>query len=207
MALASLAAALGTLAAPRDARASTSSAELVQQARAHERAKEDDLATRRYNEAIQLDPGDGDAYLGLGALRLRMGDARESERVFTVALARIPTLRAAMGGRARARWAMGMRETAEREMQDYATTSDGDVAALRELAAWYGEDGYAPAQLAAWRMMQSIASQRSDGALAREARTMVRALQILVGPADPGTSPAAGDATRKLIASVARRGG
>ena len=91
-------------------------------------------------------------------------------------------------------------------MQEYATTSDGDVAALRELAAWYGEDGFAPAQLATWRMVQSIASQRGDGALGREARTMVRALQILVGPADPGTSPAAGDATRKLIANVAKRG-
>jgi tetratricopeptide (TPR) repeat protein len=210
VARASLAIALATViaeSAARRAEASESSAELVHQARAHERAREDDLAARRYNEAIQLDQSDGEAYLGLGMLRLRMGDLREAERVFTVALVRIPTLRAAMGGRARARWAMGMRETAEREMQEYATASEGDVAALRELAAWYGEDGFAPAQLATWRMVQSIALQHGDGALAREARTMVRALQIVVGPADPVTSPAAMDPTRKLIASVAKRGG
>jgi hypothetical protein len=59
----------------------SSALELVQSARAHERAHEEDLALRRYMEALSLDPTCEEAYLGLGSLRARRGDLRESERV------------------------------------------------------------------------------------------------------------------------------
>ena len=46
---------------PGAARASDASVELVREARAHESAHEDDVAARRYIEAIEIDPTNGDA--------------------------------------------------------------------------------------------------------------------------------------------------
>ncbi len=183
--------------------ASSSVDELVRQARAHEAAREDDIAARRYMEALTLDPASEDAWLGLGALRLRMGEAAEAERVFASALARVPTMHRAMQGRARARWALGRHGEAEADLSTVAR-EDGDVAALRELAGWYAADGRTPGQLAAWRLILSLAQ---DEATQKEARRMVRALVILVDGADPASSPADPDATRRGLASVARRGG
>src|SRR5258706_3635607 len=98
------------LAAPSVHAASSSAAELVREARAQEAGREDELAIRRYSEALSLDPTCGDAYLGLGALRLRLGDAREAERVYSVALAHLPSLATALVGRAEARRALGFRD-------------------------------------------------------------------------------------------------
>src|SRR5262249_41928699 len=84
------------LAAAHAPAATSSAAELVREARAHEAAREDELAIRRYSEALSIDPTYGDAYLGLGALRLRRGDAREAERVYSVALAHLPALTTAL---------------------------------------------------------------------------------------------------------------
>src|SRR3954470_18338122 len=81
--------------------ASASSAvELVKIARAHEAARQEDLAVRRYMEALSLDPTCEDAYLGLGSLRTRRGDLREADRVYSVALEHLPQLRAARMARA-----------------------------------------------------------------------------------------------------------
>jgi tetratricopeptide (TPR) repeat protein len=186
--------------------------ELVRQAREHESARRDDLAARRYTEALGLDPTCEEAYLGLGQLRARTGDAREAERVYSVALEHAPQLRAALAGRARARRAMGARDAAEMDLEAYLAT-ERDVAAMRELAAWYGEDGRTAAQLAAWRRILAGAAAAGDAALGHEARTMVRALQIMVGPADPVVSPPEapegvrerGD--RRAMAAIARRAG
>src|ERR1700722_5755809 len=69
---------------------STSSAEeLLREAREHEARQDDFVAIRRYTEALALDPLLGDAYLGLGALRLRRGDPREAVRVYDVALSHL----------------------------------------------------------------------------------------------------------------------
>jgi tetratricopeptide (TPR) repeat protein len=198
--------ALALLASTPFARASASSAALVEQARAHERVHEDEIAVRRYSEAIRLDPSDGDAYLGLGALRLRTGDAREAERVYTALLQNVPSLHKAKAGLARAHRAMGLREQAAEEMLEYATQHD-DVSALRELAEWQKQDERPPALLATWRAVLAIALRKDDATLAREARTMVRALQILVAPADPATSPIDPNATRAAIAQIAKRRG
>jgi tetratricopeptide (TPR) repeat protein len=183
-----------------------SAEELLREAREHEARKDDFVAIRRYMEAIALDPTLGSAYLGLGALRLRRGDPREAERVYEVALSRLPALGLALIGRAEARWALGDHAAAEADLEAYARTAD-DPGALRELAGWYAQESRAPAQLAVWRRIHFLASARNDPALEHEARTMVRALQILVGAADPATRPMVADPVRRGIARVAARGG
>ncbi|MGH7298667.1 MAG: hypothetical protein ACRELB_27245, partial [Polyangiaceae bacterium] len=65
---------LGLCLLARGASATESSEELVRQARAHETAHEEDLAVRRYMEALELDPTTEAAWLGLVALRLRLGE-------------------------------------------------------------------------------------------------------------------------------------
>jgi tetratricopeptide (TPR) repeat protein len=167
---------------------------------------EDDVAVRRYMEALSVDATSTDAWMGLGALRMKLGDAPEAERVYAAALQRVPSLHAALAGRARALWAMGRRGEAEDALDVYATL-ENDAAALRELANWYGSEGRTPAQLATWRRLLARASRGEDEAAAREARRMVRALVILVDGADPAASPAQPDATRRALASIARRGG
>jgi hypothetical protein len=137
---------------------------------------------------------------------MRRGDAREAERVYSVAIAHLPTLASALVGRAEARWALGFRDEAERDLEEYAHAHE-EPAPLRLLATWYGEDGRAPAQLAAWRRMRALAIRSGDAALEREAKTMVRALQILVDRADPAIAPFDESAVRRGIAAIARRGG
>ncbi len=186
-------------------RAVSSVKELVREARAHVDVHEDDLALRRYAEALSLDPTCEEAYLGLGELRTRQGDAREAERVYSVALEHVPTSRPALAGRARARRSLGQRDLAEHDLDAYATAEE-DPAAMRELAGWFGEDDRTPSQLAAWRWLLNLGARRGDAQLVREARTMVRALQILVGPVDPVTAPS-DDPVRRGLSAIARRGG
>jgi tetratricopeptide (TPR) repeat protein len=176
------------------------------EAKAHEAAHEEDVAIRRYSEALALDPTYEPAYLGLGELRARRGDAREAERVYSVALEHVPLLRVALVGRARARRVQGARLDADLDLERYLMTEE-DVEELRELARWYGEEGRTAAQLSVWRRALAVSARTSDARLAHEAQTMVRALQILVGPADPVTMPPNGDATRRAIAAIAKRSG
>jgi tetratricopeptide (TPR) repeat protein len=193
--------------APKLAHASVSSDELVRQARAHEAQHDDDVAVKRYSEALRLEPTSGDAYLGLGALRLRHGDFREAERVYAVAIEQVAGLRLAIAGLARARWGLGRHADAEGAMETYLVAEPADVDALREIAQWYRADARPPAQLSAWRRILVLATASSDAARMHEARSTVRALQILVGPADPAASPVAPTPARAAIARVARRGG
>jgi tetratricopeptide (TPR) repeat protein len=201
--LVALLVALAGLLAVRIARASSSGDELVRQAQAHEAAHEDEVAVRRYMDALTIDPTHEEAWLGLGALRLRLGEPAEAERVFQAALLRLPTLHRALLGRAHARWALGRHADAEVDLETFANM-DASVDALRELAGWYGSDGRAPAQLATWRRLLAMAN---DDPSQREAHRMVRALVLLVDGADPASSPIGPDATRRALASIVRRGG
>jgi tetratricopeptide (TPR) repeat protein len=185
---------------------SSSAEELVRQALAHEAAHEDDVAIRRYMEALTIEPTNANAWMGLGALRMKMGDAAEAERVWSSALDHVPSLHRALELRARARWALGLRRQAEADLDAYATM-EGSAASLRELAEWYGMDGRTPAQLATWRRLLAVALEQGDVVAEHEARRMVRALIILVDGADPASSPAQPDATRRALASIAKRGG
>ena len=195
----------GTSVAARPA-AAGSADELVRQARAHEASRDDDVAVRRYVEALEVDPTSADAWLGLGALRLRLTDAAEAERVYAAALDRIPTLTRALEGRAHARWTLGKHADAESDLARYAEAED-DPAAWRELATWYGADGRTPAQLAVWRRLLVLARHAEDAALEREARRMVRALLVVVDGADPAASPVDPDTTRRALRSIALRAG
>ena len=182
----------------------SSALELVRIARAHETAHEDDLAARRYTEALNLDPTCEEAYLGLGKLRARNGDLREAERVYNLALEHLPGLSSARIGRAYVRRALGARTEA---IADLLSGSDEDPASLRVLASWYGEEGQTPAQLAIWRRIAARAEVTQDAVLLHEARTTVRALLILVGTADPVAFPAVDDRNvRRFLATLARRG-
>lgn len=191
------------LAAPSTASGS-SALDLVRVAHAHEIAHQDDLALRRYMDALALDPTCEEAYLGLGGLRARRGELREAERVYSLALEHLPGLRAAQLARAYVRKALGARAEAT---ADLLAGGEEDPAALRVLAGWYGEDGQTPAQLAVWRRILVRAELAQDPHLLHEARATVRALVILVGPADPAAAPPTEDRTRRLVASVAKKGG
>src|SRR5271166_952840 len=115
----------------------SSADDLVQQAHEHEAANDDPVAVRRYVDALAIEPTHAGAWMGLGALRMRLGDPVEAERVYDAALVRLPALRQALRGRAEARWAQGRRPEAEADLEQFATLT-GDVGALRELAAWFG---------------------------------------------------------------------
>jgi tetratricopeptide (TPR) repeat protein len=195
---------LGVLVA-RPALAATAD-ELVRIAHAYEASHQEELAIRRYTEAISLDPTQEDAYMGLAALRAKRGDAREAERVLSMALEHVPSLKEALAARARVRRAVGDHEGAYADMEAFAAPRD-DIASLRELAGWYGADGRLPAQLAVWRRILTTALKSGDAALTREARTMVRALQIMLSPVDPVVAPLDANDSRRSIAAVARRGG
>jgi Flp pilus assembly protein TadD len=203
---AGLVAGLVSSAAARGALASSSADELVRQARAHEAEHDEDVAVRRYMEALDIEPTNARAWMGLGALRMRVGDADEAERVYSSALERVPSLDAALEGRARARWALGRHAEAEADLGAYAAL-ENSPAALRELATWYGADGRTPAELAIWRGLLGMAIEQGDAAVEREARRIVRALVILVDGADPASSPVTPDGTRRAMAAIARRGG
>jgi tetratricopeptide (TPR) repeat protein len=179
--------------------------ELVRQARAHEEAHEEDIAARRYTDALMIEANNGAAWIGLAELRYRLGELAEAERVYTAALVRMPTLYLALEGRARCLWALGRHADAEASLQAYADAV-GDPSALRALAAWFGVDGRSPAQLATWRRLLAMGTERTDVALSAEARLMVRALAIIVDGADPAASPVDVDPTRRQLARIARAG-
>jgi tetratricopeptide (TPR) repeat protein len=185
----------------------SSVSELVREAREHEAAHEDDIAIRRYTEALTLDVTYRPAYLGLADLRARRGELREAERVYSMAIEHAPDLHVALAGRARVRRALGALREADMDLDRYVTEEE-DLVALRELAGWYADEGRTSAELGSWRRLYAAALERkSDPVLLREARATVRALQILVGPADPVVSPDTRDPVRRGIAEIARRGG
>ena len=186
--------------------------ELVREARAHEAAHEDDLAARRYTEALSLDPTCADAYLGLGALRQRLGDSREAERVFSTALSHTPDLREALAGRARARRALGNMSAADADLEAYlgaAEDRDGDgrdERVLRELAGWYADEGNTVAQLATWRRLLTRAERGGvSQALRGEARVTVHALEWIVGGLDPVRSLTGSSRERRGMARMEMR--
>jgi hypothetical protein len=122
--------------------------------------------------------------------------------VYTVALQHLPGLQEARLGRALVRRGQGATDEA---IDDLFGASD-ELVALRTIATWYGEDGKTPAQLATWRKLLARAESQHLPALIKEARTMVRALVILVGPADPAAAPANDSPLRRTLATFARRG-
>jgi tetratricopeptide (TPR) repeat protein len=189
----------------RSAGATSSADELVRQARAHEEAHEEDLAVRRYTEALSLETTNQEAWIGLGELRMKLGETAEAERVYDAALTRVPSLRRALRGRAFARWSLGRHKQAEADLEAYAE-AEQDTIAYRQLSDWLAVDGRTPAQLALWRRLLAAAVRASDAGVLSECGRMVRALVVLVDGADPASSPIDPDMTRRSLATIARRG-
>jgi len=191
-----------------EARAASVADELVREAHSPEAAHEDDLALRRYAEALTLDPTQADAYLGLGALRFRLGDVREAERVYDTGLSHVPGLAMARLGRGRVRRALGALREADDDLEAYVAAT-GDASVLRELAGWYAEEGRPLAQLAVWRRVLVLDEEgRGSMATRRDAQVTVRALELIVGSADPVRVPGGGapaSAVRRGIARIEGR--
>jgi tetratricopeptide (TPR) repeat protein len=182
-------------------------AELVRQGQEHARSGNEGLATRRFAEALQLDPTYGPAYLELAAARERAGDLFEAERTYDVAIRNVPDFVAAYRARAALLHKLG---ESDRELADLETavriTDAPDP--LRDLAQRYAEDRAWPAALATWRRMLVTAEHRGDPALLHEAAVAIRALVILCGELDPVADGATSkNWVRRSEATVARRRG
>ena len=171
-------------------------------ARAHEAAREDDLAARRYTEALSLDLDVRGGILGLGSLRARRGDLREAERVYNVALEHLPQLRRRASGERYVRRALGARAEA---IAGSARRTE-EIRRPAHTRGWYGEEGQTPAQLAVWRRIIARAEATQDTALLHEARTTARALVILVGPRIPPPRPRRTADVSPFVATLARKG-
>jgi tetratricopeptide (TPR) repeat protein len=166
-----------------------------------------ELATRRFAEAISLDPTYGPAYLELGAVRELSGDVAEAERTYGVALERVPNFAPALRARAALMARLGQSDRAIADLEAVARLEE-TADALRDLAARYVELRAWPAALTTWRRAVALAEQTSDAALAHEAALQVRALTLLAAELDPvwsGTTSR--DWVRRAEASVARRRG
>lgn len=174
--------------------------ELVRQAKAFEGEQRDDTAVRRYMDALSVDPACAEAYLGLGALRLRKGDWREAERVYDVALTHTPDLEPARIERARVRFLLGRRAEARRDVLE---GHEEDATAWRTWVGFYDGTRESPAKLATWRRIGILAEAQGNAALAREARSAVRALTLVVGTADPVAAPTEPSPIRALVARLA----
>jgi tetratricopeptide (TPR) repeat protein len=163
----------------------------------------EEVAIRRYSEALALDGTCEPCFLGLGALREKRGDLKEAERVYSAALLRradFPDVRIA---RARVRWRLERREDAVADLEEAAArTPRADV--FRELVSKYRELRQVPAQLRAARQLLSFAEHAQDDALAQEARVLVTALVLVAGPTDPVAQPTTPDHVRRALARATR---
>ncbi len=184
--------------------AASSATDLLHAARRHENAREDELAARRYTEALALDPALEEGWLGLGALRTRRGDLREAERVYSAALSRIPGFLEARRRHAVALRALDRIVEAEAEIEMVARV---DPRELTKIAAWHTADGLFPAALAVWRRVLVAAEERHDTATVRQARAMVRALVVVTRPVDPAAYPNSANKTRTMLGRIAQLGG
>jgi tetratricopeptide (TPR) repeat protein len=178
--------------------------ELTRQGQVHAREGDDELAIRRFLEALTLDPSYGPAYLELGAARLRGGDLAEAQKTYDLAIVHLPNFAAAYKARAGVKRRMG--ETAsELEDLETATRLSESPESLRDLAARYVEGKAWPAALATWRKMAVLAETHGDEVLRHEASTKMRALQVLCGELDPVTGITKRGWVRHGLASIARR--
>lgn len=182
----------------------SSATELIASARRAEAAHEDDLAARRYTEALTLDGTVADGWLALGALRMRQGDPLEAERVYSACILRLPGLLPARLEHAEALHALGRLPEAVGEIEAIARTQPQE---RRRIATWYAHDGLYPAALATWRSVLARATEDGDAVMQREARAMVRALVLFAKPIDPAAFPSATTKVRQMLGRIARNGG
>ena len=182
----------------------SSATELIASARRAEAAHDDDVAARRYTEALTLDATVADGWLALGALRVRQGDPLEAERVYSACISRLPGLLQARLEHAEALHALGRVTEAVTEIEALARTEPQE---RRRIATWYAHDGLYPAALATWRSVLTRATEDGDAVTQREARAMVRALVLFAKPVDPAAFPSTTNKVRQILGRIARNGG
>lgn len=182
----------------------SSATELVASGKRAEASHDDDVAARRYTDALALDGSLDEAWMALGALRTRQGDLREAERVYAVFVSRRRASVAAHLAHAESLHALGRTEEAAAEIEIVARVAPRE---RKRLGAWYAEDGLYPAALATWRAVLTQAVSEGDDETATEARAMVRALVLFAKPCDPAAFPTSEDKLRKLLGKLARSGG
>jgi tetratricopeptide (TPR) repeat protein len=148
--------------------------------------RRDDLtgALREYTQCIAIDSTLGDAYLRLGALRERMGDAREAELVYSEAVRLADARAAALVQRSHLHRAAGRNAQALSDLEA-AVELDANRDALSELARDYVEAHAWAAALAAARRLASSALESGDQAGVEQARLEVRALRVLAAETEP----------------------
>ncbi|MBK6691051.1 MAG: tetratricopeptide repeat protein [Myxococcales bacterium] len=162
----------------------------------------EDVALRRYTDAVTLDRSCERCYLGLGALREKRGDFTEALRVYTVGLANRAEGAKLRIARAGALWRVGQREEAVKELEE-AAARGGGVDALRALAARYRELKRVPAELAVVRRIARIAERDGNEALKQEMSVLGAALSLVASSLDPVGHPEAPDAARRALARAA----
>jgi tetratricopeptide (TPR) repeat protein len=165
------------------------------------------LALRAYTEALRIDSGLGEGYLGLARLRRGLGDLREAEMLYTRAVSVAEVRGRALFGRALIRRNDGRRHEAMLDLEQ-SVALEPDPTALATLAGWYVEGDNWPAALAAWRRLGQLRLEAGDSAGLREARISIAALSVLAAEADAVTAvPEEAGWARRALARIARRGG
>ena len=162
-------------------------------------------ALREYTETIAIDSTLGDAYLRLGALRERMGDAREAELIYSAAIRLGDSRAQALIQRSHLHRALGRSEDAIADLQT-AVELEPNREAMQELAQHYVEAHAWAAALATFRRIVSSAQESGDAVAAESARLEIRALRVLAAEIDPSTGPVKKhDWVGRSLTQIARR--
>ena len=144
-------------------------------------------ALREYSETLTIDSTLGDAYLRLGALRERMGDAREAELIYSEAIRLGDSRAQALVQRSHLHRAAGRSDRAVNDLEA-AIELEPNRQALQELAQHYVEAHAWAAALATYRRIASSARESGDSAVSDNARLEVRALRVLAAETDPSSA-------------------
>jgi tetratricopeptide (TPR) repeat protein len=143
-------------------------------------------ALSEYTASLAVDSTLGVAYLRLGSLRERIGDAREAELVYSEAVRLGDTRARALLLRSHLYRAAGQGALALRDLEA-AVQLEAERPALEELAHHYVEAHAFSAALFTFRRILASAQQSGDSMGLETARLEVRALSVLVAEADPTT--------------------
>jgi tetratricopeptide (TPR) repeat protein len=162
-------------------------------------------ALSEYTQSLAIDSTLGEAYLRLGALRERMGDAREAALVYSEAVRLGDTRARALVQRSRLFRAAGRGAEALRDLEA-AVALEPNREALSELANDYVELHAFAAALFTVRRLLASAQVSGDNAAEQSARLEVRALRVLAAETDPTAERAPKhDWVGRSLASIARR--
>ncbi|MCC6217193.1 MAG: hypothetical protein IT376_20205 [Polyangiaceae bacterium] len=175
---------------------------LIARARQHEARADAAFAIRAYTDAVQVDPGCGEAWLGLARARERSGDRVEAEALYGRAARIRGAAPDALGARGLLRWGEARHEEALADL-GAAYELSGAERWRRELVSRYVERRLWVAALALWR--RRLAAVEPGSAEHTEASIQVQALTLLSGELDPVRDPTAPRWERRAMARIAAR--